>query len=273
MKLSLLVAMRGVYVQPPTALCSVSRMLRLPLALLIAGLMVCVVSQAANAAVRLDSDTTGESLIVDSHGDAQVTFTSRGASKTVVVSGSTIRFGADGVSQSPTATRVTPTVPFALVQFRLSNGEQIALQRFHRTGQFGVLGPEELFLARWHGAPTSLTLVQTGDRICGTVTYHGRAAYGGAHTAAGNPLDALGRNIYLDALRPAGWYRLMGVLARPRGFALALTADRAGSRYRALVVGPNVMGDLAPVASATTPAHAPAGSASCPFPPGTYAGS
>jgi hypothetical protein len=244
-------------------------MLRLPLAFLMVGIATCLAPLSASAALRLDSETSGESLIVDAQGNAQVTFTSRGASKSVVVSGSSLHFGG-GLSASPTAKHVTPTVPFALVQFRLPNGEQIALQRLHRTGQFGVLGPEELYLARWYGAPTSLTLVQSGGRICGTVTYHGKAVYGGAHTAAGNPLDALGRNVYLDALRPAGWYRLLGVLARPKGFALAITGDRSGSRYRALVVGPNVMGDLAPVASATTPANGQA--ASCPFAPGTYAG-
>jgi hypothetical protein len=232
----------------------------------------CLGAGPAHAALRLDSGTSHESMVVDARGTVAVTYTTGGRSRTVVVSGSSVRYGGAGVTASPAAQRVAPTVPFALVQISLPDGRQFALQRLHRTGQFGVLGPEELFIARWRGAPTRLTLMQSGGRLCGTVTYHGVPVYGGAHTPTGDPLDALGRNVYLDALRPSGWYRLLGVLTRPRGFALALTADRRGSRYRALVVGPNVAGDLAPVASASTPAHPPAHPAACPFPPGTYAG-
>jgi hypothetical protein len=242
------------------------RLTLLALTAIAAGLL----SAPAQAALRLESGTTHESMVVDARGRAQVTYTSGGRSKTVVVSGSSLHRGGH-VTASPSARPVTPTVPFALAQVSLPDGEQFALQRLQRAGQFGALGPEELYLARWRGAPTRLTLTVSGGRLCGTVTYHGAPVNGAAHTSSGNPLDDLGRNVYLDALRPTGWYRLLGVLTHPRGFALTLTADRRGSRYRARVVGPNVAGDLAPVASASTPAH-PAQPASCPFPPGTYAG-
>jgi hypothetical protein len=103
------------------------------------------------------------------------------------------------------------------------------------------------------------------------VTYHGKAVYGGAHTSSGNPLDALGRNVYLDSLRSSGWYRMLGVLARPLGYAFLVRSEWVGTRYRALVVGPNVGvgGDLAPVAEAETDA---ADEGECPFPPGAYKG-
>ena len=227
-------------------------------------------SDRAGAALRLDSETSNESLIVDARGDAQVSYTSRGASRTVIVSGSRVRPGR-GLRQAPGALRVHPTVPFALVQFRLPSGIQVALQRFRRTGQFGAVGPPDLYLARWRGAPTRLTLMRSRGRLCGTVTFHGHPVFGGPHTPQGNPLDRRGRNVYLDALRPTGWYRLLGVLARPRGFALAITPDRRGLRYRALVVGPNVAGDLAPAAAAITPLGPPVHPVPCPFPPGTYA--
>ena len=46
----------------------------------------------------------------------------------------------------------------------------------------------------------------------------------------------------------------MGVLTRPRGFALLIReAAWRGSRYRALVPGPNVDGDLAPDVTASAP--------------------
>ena len=108
-------------------------------------------------------------------------------------------------------------------------------------------------------------------RICGTATYHGRAFFGGAHTLSGRPLDAFGRNVYIDVLRGSGWFRIMGVLTRPRGFALLIrdTAWR-GARYRALVPGPNVDGDLAPDVTATAPLPSRSATGACPFATGVY---
>ncbi len=225
----------------------------------------------ASAALKIDSSTTAESLSVDAHGRAQVLWTAHGTRRTAVVSGSSVRYRGH-VKRTAAAVRVPPTVPFALEQIRLPDGEQFALQRLRRTGQYGRLGPEELYLARWRGDPTRLTVTESRRRVCGTVTYHGAAVYGFAHTRSGNPLDALGRNVYIDSLRPSGWYRMMGVLARPRGYALAIRSGWTGSRYRALVVGPNVAGDLAPVAAAETPALSAMRHDTCPFPPRTYAG-
>ena len=54
--------------------------------------------------------------------------------------------------------------------------------------------------------------------------------------------------MYLDVSRAGGgWYRMEGVLLRPGGFALFLRmASWQGARYRALLTGPNLAGDLAP---------------------------
>jgi hypothetical protein len=241
----------------------------MPLALrssLLLALLGCVWAVPANAALKVDSGTTGARLVVDAQGHAQISWTRGGTRRTAVITGSSVRYGG-GIGASAGA-RVTPTVPFALVQLGLPDGTQFALQQLQRTGQFGTLGPSELYLARWRGDATELTLTSDGKRICGTVTYHGAAVYGSAHTKSGNPLDALGRNVYLDSLRPAGWYRMLGVLTRPRGYAFLVRSEWVGSRYRALIVGPNVAGDLAPVASAETADTA----GTCPFPPGTYAG-
>lgn len=237
---------------------------------LLCSVVACVPALPASAALKLDSGTSAETLTVDAHGRAQVSWTRVGTRRTAVVTGSSVRYGG-GIASSADAVRVAPTVPFALAQLRLPDGEQFALQRLRRTGQFGQLGPFELYLARWRGDPTQLTLSGSQKRICGTVTYHGAAVFGSAHTPSGNPLDALGRNVYLDSLRPSGWYRMLGVLARPRGYAFLVRSEWIGSRYRALVVGPNVSGDLAPVASAEL-AVTEQSDGPCPFPPGTYAG-
>jgi hypothetical protein len=235
---------------------------------LVVVLVPLVAAAPAAAALRLDTDTSHESLLVAADGRAQVTYSAHGTTRTVLVTGSTVRYGGT-LAASAAAKRVTPTVPFAIAQYALPNGEQFALERFHRTGQFGQLGPLELFIARWSGDPTVLTLTIQANRLCGTATYHGAAFSGGAHSSSGNPLDALGRNVYFDAQRATGWYRMEGVLTRPLGFALYLRSEIAGTAYRALVVGPNSGGDLAPVATAQTPAST---SGTCPFGPGTYKG-
>ena len=63
----------------------------------------------------------------------------------------------------------------------------------------------------------------------------------------------------------------MGVLTRPRGFALLIRESAwRGSLYRALVPGPNVDGDLAPDVTASAPLPAQARTAACPFATGLY---
>jgi hypothetical protein len=233
--------------------------------LAIGGFVTC----GANAALLVDRTTAGESLKVAANGTVQITWASRGQTRTLVVSGQTLRYGGT-INGANRAAQVTPTVPYAVAQYQLPNGEQFALQKIPRLGQLGRLGPVELYLARWSGSPTQLTLTTSPDgRVCGTVSYHGAPVYGGPHTTTGNPLDTLGRNVYIDALKPAGWWRIFGVLARPLGFALYLKPQYAGAQYRALVVGPNTGGDLAPVAVASTAANA---GGECPFATGTYKG-
>ena len=115
------------------------------------------------------------------------------------------------------------------------------------SAQFGKLGAPELRFARWRGAQPELR----ADRASGPTTAACRASAARRPTTAGrssaartrltgSPLDALGRNVYIDVLRAGGWYRIMGVLTRPRGFALLIREPAwRGSRYRALVPGPN----------------------------------
>jgi hypothetical protein len=229
---------------------------------------------ASQASLLVSRATSNEHLVVDAAGHARITWTSAGRTRSAAVIGSTLSYSAKGVG-SMAATRVPATVPFAVVQYRLPNGEQFALQKVQRTGQFGQLGPVELHLARWRGALPQLSLGVVGTaaratKVCGTASYHGAAIYGTGHTASGNPTDALGRNVYLEVSRSGGgWYRMEGVLLRPTGFALYLRmAAWQGARYRALLTGPNVAGDLAPDVVATAERSAATPDAPCPTPQG-----
>ena len=232
----------------------------------------------ASASLKISAWTSGERLRVAPDGTAQVTWREAGRTRVAVIRGNRVSYRGRIASVNG-GRQVTPSVAYGVAEVVLPDGTHYALQRIRRLGQFGRRGAPELRFARWRGAPPQLAL--TGEwayngrlpRICGTATYHGRAFFGGAHTLSGRPLDAFGRNVYIDVLRPGGWFRIMGVLTRPRGFALLIRESAwRGSRYRALVPGPNIDGDLAPDVMASAPLPAPGTAGACPFEVGLYKG-
>jgi hypothetical protein len=236
-----------------------------------AALVLALIPATAGASLKVAAWTSGERLAVARDGSALVTWRAAGRIHHAVVRGGRISFRS-GIGARRAGHSVRPSVAYGVAEVVLPDGMHYALQRIRRLGQFGQLGPPELRFARWRGAKPRLAL--TGEwayngrlpRMCGTATFHGRPFYGGRHTLSGRPLDALGRNVYIDVLRGGRWFRIMGVLARPRGFAL-LIRDPAwrGTRYRALVPGPNIDGDLAPDVTASTPMPAPGVAKACPF--------
>jgi hypothetical protein len=127
-------------------------------------------------------------------------------------------------------------------------------------------GPVELRFSRWRGEPTRLTLRAVcckwgGENIEGTASFQGRPIYGHRSTPEGNPLDDLGRNVYLDSYRAGDWSRMMGILTnRPTGFySLWIRTNWQGSRYRGAIIGPNWGWTLGPDAAAETPSATPGG--------------
>lgn len=244
--------------------------------LVLCGLALPCVPATAEASLKLSTWTSGERLSVARDGSAQITWREAGRTRTAVVRGDHIAYNAR-IGPRHSGRRVAPGVAFGLAAVDLPNGTHYALQRVRRLGQFGQLGPPELRFARWKGEQPRLSL--TGEwayngrlpRVCGTATYHGRPFFGMRHTLSGRPLDEFGRNVYIDVLRGGSWFRIMGVLTRPKGFALLIReAAWRGSRYRALVPGPNVEGDLAPDVTASAPLPARGAAGACPFATGVY---
>jgi hypothetical protein len=88
----------------------------------------------------------------------------------------------------------------------------------------------------------------------GKASFQGRPIFGQHSTAQGDPLDAFGRNVYLDSYRDNGWMRMMGILTnRPTGFfSLWIRSYWQGSRYRGAIIGPNWGWTLARDAAAET---------------------
>lgn len=243
---------------------------------MLCALVLAVMPATAGASLKVSAWTSGERLSVARNGTAQITWREGGRTRSAIVRGDRVTYrGRIGAAHS--GRHVAPSVAFGIDEVVLPNGTHYALQRVRRLGQFGQLGAPELRFARWRGEQPRLALAGEWayngrfPRICGTATYHGRAFFGTRHTLSGRPLDGLGRNVYIDVLRAGGWFRIMGVLTRPRGFALLIreTAWR-GSRYRALVPGPNIDGDLAPDATASAPLPARGAVNACPFETGVY---
>ena len=244
--------------------------------LALAVLALVIAPSTAGASLKVSAWTSSERLSIARDGSAQITWREGGRTRVAVIRGSRVsyssRIGARHIGR-----HVAPSVAYGIDEVVLPGGRHYALQRIRRLGQFGALGAPELRFARWRGAKPELAL--TGEwayngrfpRVCGTATYHGRPFFGGPHTLSGRPLDALGRNVYIDVLRGARWFRIMGVLTRPKGFALLIRESAwRGSRYRALVPGPNIEGDLAPDVTATAPMPARAEASACPFSTGLY---
>ena len=244
--------------------------------LVLLSFVLAIAPATAGASLKVSAWTSREHLAVARDGSAQITWREAGRTRTAVVRGDHIsyrgRIGRHHIGQ-----HVAPDVAYGVDEVVTSDGTHYALQRIRRLGQFGRLGAPELRVARWRGEQPRLSL--TGEwayhgrfpRLCGTATYHGQAFFGGRHTLSGRPLDAFGRNVYIDVLRGSGWFRIMGVLTRPKGFALLIRKSAwRGARYRALVPGPNLDGDLAPDVTASAPLPPRNAAGACPFATGAY---
>jgi len=92
------------------------------------------------------------------------------------------------------------------------------------------------------------------DQLYGTYTYGGLGVYGFKSTSSGAPLDAFGRNIYVDTFDSAlgsGWRRENSFLTHsPKGafcygfFPHGSHPSGKGTEYRATAEGPGVAPDV-----------------------------
>jgi hypothetical protein len=227
--------------------------------LLVSGLVCLLASLTAvgeaGASIKVADDVRSAALRVDGGGSAEIDWTAaNGEHRSVLVgpSGGVI-YGARLPGADVSVAAASPRIPFAVALRRTPDGALWALQTWRRLAH----GPVELRFSRWHGSPTALTLHAVcckwgGENIKGTASFQGRPIYGEHATPQGVPLDDLGRNVYLDSYRGAGWMRMMGILTnRPTGsFSLWIRSYWQGSRYRGAIIGPNWGWTLAPDAAA-----------------------
>jgi hypothetical protein len=154
-----------------------------------------------------------------------------------------------------------PSLAWLVVACKAPDGSYWALQRWQRLrpNYGGTSGAFELRLSHWTGATAQLEVgvdwaYRRFDHLYGRLTYLGQPVYGFHATRTGSPLDAYGRNMYLDTLDSAygsGWHRENSFLAqRPTGaFCYGFYPHRAsltgrGSTYRITAIGPGVTPDV-----------------------------
>ena len=205
---------------------------------------------AALASYAVVTGAVSPKLRIDASGNAEVSWASGGTRRSFVVP----RRGAghygtvDRDASKPTAV----SLPMAVAVRATPDHTQWALQRVAISGR-----PTSLDLARWTGAPTTLTLVDDGSHLRGNATFHGRPVTGYTSSLTGKRLRIY---VYLECFgcpaRRGGWVFLLGVPPKANGaFSVALRTSWKGRRYRATLFGPNVAGQLAPDARVTVEAR------------------
>lgn len=220
-----------------------SRCLAVAAALAVAG----AAAAAARSSDWIVNGGSSPALLVDAHGNAQVSWTSGGTRAFLVVPPTGRVYHARLPGPDTSKPVGAAGLPNALAVRRAANGTVYALQTWDVAGQ-----PEALHFARWSGAPTQITLSLSGTRLTGTVSFHGKPVTGTSPTPSGTSVRIY---VYLDCLgcaaSPNGWSPLLGVAPHADGsFAAALRPGWTGRQYRATVAGPNLGADLAPDAVA-----------------------
>jgi hypothetical protein len=230
----------------------------------------------ASASELVDRGTRYETLNVNGAGQALVSWRANGRTRHVVASGAiNARPPRRGVPQA--AFRLTyggksilsggcrrydgPPLAWLVRACKSPDGTYWALQRWQRLkpNYGGKRGEWELRLSHWTGPLPQLEVwtdwaYRRYDHLYGRYTYRGQPVFGFRTTGQGNPLDAYGRNLYLDTFNSRygpGWRRENSFLSqRPLGifcygfYPHGSRPPGKGSRYRATVIGPGVTPDV-----------------------------
>jgi hypothetical protein len=234
----------------------------------------------AVASELIARNATDVRLDVDARGRALVTYRAGGVTRRVLAWGAVnARHPSRSVPQvsfrlhrSPAASIRNTCRPYdgarirwLVVACKARDGSYWALQRWQRRlPNYGLpasagRAARELRLSHWTGSPARLEIkldwaYRRFDHLYGRLTYRGRPSYGFRTTRRGAPLDAYGRNIYVDTLGSAygrGWRRENSFLAQPGTGAFCYgfyphggRPEGRGRRYRATAIGPGVTPDV-----------------------------
>lgn len=254
------------------------RAFRFRATIVVFGCAAAALPAAAEASELIGRNATGVRLQVDATGHALVSFRSEGQSRIVVAWGAVdarhpsrsqpqvafqLRLGG-GIGPNVCKPYAGPPLAWRVAACTAPDGTHWAVQAWQRTlpnygaSASGERAAWELRLSHWSGALPKLELwtdwsYRRFHHLYGRLTYRGKPVFGFRSTRYGVPLDAYGRNVYVDALGSdygAGWRRVNSFLSHnPRGtfcygFYPHAGGTGAGLRYRATVIGPGVVPDV-----------------------------
>jgi hypothetical protein len=195
----------------------------------------------ASASIAVAYDAQRPALRVDAAGNAEVSWTAAGVRRYLLVPPTGRVFpGRRLVGADVSRVTTSPALPFRRVLRRTPDGRLWALQAWRvRPG-----GPVELRFSRWRGALPEVTLTEADDVLSGRATFRGRAVPLTSPTPEGRRLRTF---VFLERFAGGSWRRIGGVAPRANGtFRRAVKPTERGSRYRAILPGPNVGATLAP---------------------------
>jgi hypothetical protein len=243
----------------------------------------------ATASQLIDRNASGATLEVNGQGEALITYRSGGKLKHVLAWGA-VNAIAPTRSRPQVAFKLDyaggwgkyhrdywrtfvnacrpyqgPKLAWLVAACTAPDGSSWALQTWQRmlpnygTAPTPAQAAWELRLSHWTGALPVLTVAtdwawHRWDHLFGTYVYNGSPVFGFRSTAAGEPLDTFGRNIYVDTFDSAygtGWKRENSFLTHTGTGTFCYSVNPhgshpagKGSRYRATVEGPGVTPDV-----------------------------
>ena len=214
---------------------------------LVAAAAALVLAPAAAASITVATNAAQPALLVDRHGDAEVSWTAGGKRHTLLVPETgRVRPEAHLPSGNVAESLNAPDVPFGKVVVIRRNGWKYALQAW----QVVPGGPVELRFARWSGTGTVAHLAaqksSTGVLLSGKLTLDGRPVPTTSRTPEGKVLR---QYAYIDVRRGGSWKRLGGVAVRADGTFRRFAPS--GTQFRVVAPSPHVGKTYAPDAVAT----------------------
>jgi hypothetical protein len=260
------------------------------LSLLLVVVLAAAFAATANASTLIDRNAKNVRLEVDAKGEALITYKDEGGLKHVLAWGAVnaiaptksrkqVDFHLDYAGgwgkyhknywqtfKNVCKAYDGPALAWKVTACKAPDGSYWALQQWQRMlPNYGVAPTTaaqtawELRLSHWTGDLPVLS-IQTDwawhqwDHLFGTFTYADAPVFGFKATAAGNPLDTFGRNIYVDTFDStygSGWKRENSFLTHTNDGVFCYSFNPHGShpagkgtKYRATVEGPGVTPDV-----------------------------
>ena len=211
------------------------------------------IAAPAEASISITKNVQRPALRVDALGNAEVSWSSGGKRRTLLVPAVGLYLPGGRISTADVSRPTTiPGLPFARVTRRALDGTLYALQ----TWRVVEGGPIELHFSRWKGSRTTVTLATEpasgSERLIGRAQFQGKPVAGYSRTNSGIRYRIFAFLDCFNCPKPA-WRRMGGVAPRSDGtFRLLVQSGFGGTRYRVTIAGPNLGRTLAPDASAIT---------------------